>query len=202
MLSASPLQGVAASVRVLDLPGLGPKDDIIDWIKAGGTREQLLELVTKAAHWQAPKPERATTRPLAEGGVSLDDFVAYLPDHAYLFTPTREMWPATSINARIPPVPLVDDARQPVLNEKNEPVELRANTWLDQNKPVEQMTWAPGLPMLIRDRLVDNGGWIERDGVTTFNLIARRRSSSATRPRPARGSTTCARCSRTIPTTP
>jgi hypothetical protein len=32
------------------------------------------------------------------------------------------------------------------------------------------MTWTPGLPMLIRDRLVDQGGWIEREGVSTFNL--------------------------------
>jgi hypothetical protein len=32
------------------------------------------------------------------------------------------------------------------------------------------MTWAPGLPMLIEDRLVSNGGWIKRDGVTCFNL--------------------------------
>jgi hypothetical protein len=30
--------------------------------------------------------------------------------------------------------------------------------------------WAPGLPMLIRDRLVSEGGWIERSGVTCFNL--------------------------------
>jgi hypothetical protein len=31
------------------------------------------------------------------------------------------------------------------------------------------MTWIPGLPMLIRDRLVVLGGWIERPKVTTFN---------------------------------
>ena len=28
----------------------------------------------------------------------------------------------------------------------------------------------PGLPMLIRDRLISDGGWIERSGVTCFNL--------------------------------
>ena len=32
------------------------------------------------------------------------------------------------------------------------------------------MTWAPGEPPLIRDRLVVHGGWIERPGVTTLNL--------------------------------
>jgi hypothetical protein len=32
------------------------------------------------------------------------------------------------------------------------------------------MTWAPGEPMLIPDRIISDGGWIERDGVTCFNL--------------------------------
>src|SRR5215471_11347651 len=47
---------------------------------------------------------------------------------------------------------------------------MRASTWLSRNKPVEQMTWAPGLPMLIHDRLISEGGWIERAGVVCFNL--------------------------------
>src|SRR5262245_13629941 len=42
--------------------------------------------------------------------------------------------------------------------------------WLDQNRPVEQMTWCPGLPMLIPNRLVVAGGWIERPDVSCFNL--------------------------------
>lgn len=36
---------VAADVRVLCLPGLPPKGDVSDWLDAGGTVEQLLELV-------------------------------------------------------------------------------------------------------------------------------------------------------------
>ena len=31
------------------------------------------------------------------------------------------------------------------------------------------MTWCPGFPMLINDRLVVDGGWIERAEVTCFN---------------------------------
>ena len=49
-------------------------------------------------------------------------------------------------------------------------IKIRASQWIDGNQPVEQMTWAPGLPMLIEDRLVADGGWIERRGVTVFNL--------------------------------
>ena len=36
--------------------------------------------------------------------VTLDDFVAYMPQHSYIFRPSGEMWPARSVNARIPPV--------------------------------------------------------------------------------------------------
>ena len=57
-----------------------------------------------------------------------------------------------------------------MLDEHGAQSELKAGTWLDQNRPVEQMTWAPGLPMLIADRLISNGGWIERNGVSCFNL--------------------------------
>jgi len=58
----------------------------------------------------------------------------------------------------------------PELGKDGKPKMLPASTWLDQNRPVEQMTWAPGLPMLIRERLIADGGWIERRGVTCFNL--------------------------------
>jgi hypothetical protein len=47
---------------------------------------------------------------------------------------------------------------------------IPASTWLDRNKPVEQMTWAPGCPMVIRDKLILEGGWIERPGAACFNL--------------------------------
>jgi putative DNA primase/helicase len=44
-LVASKLHGVAKRIRILELPGLRPKDDIADWLAAGGTREELLRLV-------------------------------------------------------------------------------------------------------------------------------------------------------------
>ena len=88
--------------------------------------------------------------------LSLDDFVAYMPQHSYIFRPNGEMWPATSVNARIRPV--ASAQRMP------------AKVWLDRHQAVEQMTWAPGLPTDIRDRLVTAGGWIKRPGCTVFNL--------------------------------
>jgi putative DNA primase/helicase len=44
-------------VRVLSLPGLGPKQDISDWLDAGNTLAQLEAVVAAAAHWTgAPEP--------------------------------------------------------------------------------------------------------------------------------------------------
>lgn len=42
---ATALATVAASVRVVELPGLAEKEDVYDWFAAGGTKEKLLELV-------------------------------------------------------------------------------------------------------------------------------------------------------------
>lgn len=92
-------------------------------------------------------------------GISVDDFHAFMPMHSYIFTPSREMWPAASVNARLPAV------KEP---GKDKPTP--ASAWLDKNKPVEQMTWAPGKPMLIKNRLIADGGWIDRSGVSCFNL--------------------------------
>jgi len=100
----------------------------------------------------------------------LDDFYAYMERHNYLYAPTRQPWPASSVNARIPPVPLLDADGQPILDEHGDPRLIPANAWLDRHHPVEQITWAPGLPMLIENRLIDEGGWIARNAVRCFNL--------------------------------
>jgi putative DNA primase/helicase len=50
------LVGTAKRTRVLVLPDLRPKGDIIDWAKAGGTREQLNELLNEAPDWKQQSP--------------------------------------------------------------------------------------------------------------------------------------------------
>ena len=106
----------------------------------------------------------------AEPAVTLDDFHAYMPTHSYIFVPSRELWPGSSVNARVPPVALVNEDGSPALDKNFRPNTVKASAWLDRHHAVEQMTWVPGKPMLIRDRLVSGGGWIERPGCTTFNL--------------------------------
>src|SRR5262245_56229751 len=95
--------------------------------------------------------------------IALEDFRAYMPTHSYLFIPTRQMWAASSVNSRIGFVGM--DGKSPP-DDKG----ITASTWLDRNLPVEQITWAPGEPMIINDRLISEGGWIEHGGVKCFNL--------------------------------
>jgi AAA domain len=64
-LVGASLQGIAASVRVLELQGLPPKGDIVDWAAAGGTVEQLHELIERHAKpWVPPKSTALVAFPL------------------------------------------------------------------------------------------------------------------------------------------
>jgi hypothetical protein len=105
-------------------------------------------------------------------GVSLADFYALMPSHDYIFTPSRETWPASSVNSRIRPLPLKNKNKngKPALDKKGKQLFIKASTWLDQNRPVEMMTWAPGMPLVVANKLIAEGGWVERQGVATFNL--------------------------------
>ncbi|MEW6771236.1 MAG: DUF927 domain-containing protein [Bacillota bacterium] len=49
---AKSLRGVAASVKVLELPGLPEKGDVSDWLAGGGTAEELLRLAAEAPEWR------------------------------------------------------------------------------------------------------------------------------------------------------
>jgi hypothetical protein len=124
---------------------------------------------TAAIRWlcdtlEIPVEDRPST------AIALTDFRSYMPGHNYIYLPTREPWPASSVNARIPPVPVTNFKGEPVLGEDGKPKTVKANLWLDQNRPVEQMVWCPGQPMLIADHVVDQGGWIEQLGTTILNL--------------------------------
>ena len=103
-------------------------------------------------------------------GVAIDDFYAYMPGHSYIFVPTREMWPASSVNSRLPAVPVLKKDGTPAVDKDGKPKHVRPSVWLDTHRPVEQMTWVPGEPLTIDGKLIAEGGWVERPGVTTFNL--------------------------------
>ena len=80
--------------------------------------------------------EAAKTMEQGTAGVSLADFYSYMPQHSYMYAPSREMWPASSVDARIGPIEIG-------VNADGEPITIPAHVWLDCNRPVEMMTWAP-----------------------------------------------------------
>jgi Bifunctional DNA primase/polymerase, N-terminal/Primase C terminal 2 (PriCT-2)/Family of unknown function (DUF5906) len=101
---------------------------------------------------------------------TIDSFYAYLPMHTYIFLPTREHWPAVSVNSKLPKVELLDASGQPIVDGEGKPKKISPAAWLDQNRSVEQMTWAPGQPERIKDKVVKEGGWVDNPGTATFNL--------------------------------
>jgi hypothetical protein len=103
----------------------------------------------------------------AAGVITIDDFVAYREHHNFIFRPTRALWPAASVDAELPHIQLPSGKK------------TSASRWLDTHQAIQQLTWAPGEPELIEGRLTSDGGFIEREGVTVFNLYRA--------PLPARG---------------
>jgi hypothetical protein len=81
----------------------------------------------------------------------------YLPTHQYYHIPTGAMWAAVSINAKI--APMIENGDK-----------MSASLWLDKHRCAVQATWMPGEPLEIRDRVVNDGGWIDHPGVTCLNL--------------------------------
>jgi hypothetical protein len=125
----------------------------IDLVVRHGGKDTALD----AALWLC---ERLSVEPEGLGfttAMALEDFYAYMPTHQYIYVPTRAIWPAASVNSRIPPVSLPDAK------------EIAPSQWLDRKRPVEQMSWAPGMPEVIRDRLLLQGGWVDHPGRACFN---------------------------------
>jgi hypothetical protein len=100
---------------------------------------------------------RAATPLRASEAVSRDDFYAYLPEHKYIFRPTRELWLTEGVNGRLAPV--VEGAAA-----------IKPNRWLDLNRPVEQITWAPSEPEILDGKIIQEGGFVDRAGVRAYNL--------------------------------
>ena len=104
---------------------------------------------------------KKTTHSGKKEPVNVKDFYAYAPENRYIFIHDHSLWPASSVNARISPIHQTDALG----NEFRE----KATDWLSKQRSVEQMTWAPGFPLIIKDKLISKGGWIDKPGCRTFN---------------------------------
>lgn len=160
------LYGKVGSLKSIYLPDMPQgKKDLRDWVDTrrndlAGAAERLSIIIEGTEEWKSTHDSTQADPYKCDSmdeALTLQDFYAYMPQHSYIFVDGRTLWPAASVNARIE---AVDSDGKP----------MKATTWLDKYRAVEQMTWAPGKPILIQDRLIQEGGWIDRPGVNCFNL--------------------------------
>jgi hypothetical protein len=146
---------------------------------SGATYEKVREALfgqadPEVADWARNAGEGALRRlydnSSPEKPLSVSDFVAHMPTKKYIYMPTGDLWPAASVDARVPPCEVVDDSGNPILKSNGEPLSEPASEWLSSHTPVEQMTFAPSEPKIIRDRLMQESGWISLDGAAAFNI--------------------------------
>lgn len=87
---AKNLKSIAESVNVVELPDLKEKQDVSDWIQAGGTKAGLLELIKAAPEWVEPPSQFHDTynthKPVKLKISSLQDILSY-EDPTYLINP-------------------------------------------------------------------------------------------------------------------
>ena len=64
----------------------------------------------------------------------------------------------------------MDNLGNTVLSSAGRPLYIPASHWLSSHAPVEQMTFAPGEPQIIRDKLMLESGWSTQPGTAAFNI--------------------------------
>ncbi|MGC1863680.1 MAG: hypothetical protein WA733_21805 [Methylocystis sp.] len=152
---------------------------------AGKTYEEMRDALLNHADpdiqaWAHEKGEKSGEREMHRiydrakdalpDGCELEHFHAYMPNHDYIHIPTTMHWPASSVNARLYPVPLFKEDGTPVLDKKGNQKTIAASVYLDRTRAVEQLIWSPDDPMLVEDRyLVEGSGWVDHIGGRGFN---------------------------------
>jgi 5S rRNA maturation endonuclease (ribonuclease M5) len=167
---AKSLWGKASSIKVVELSGDSVKD-VSDWLRAGGTKDQLLELVAQAPEWK-PAPTVSYDELRATFGRWL-----YLPDD----TPLRFILCAVIAN-KLPGDPFWAFLVAPSGSAKTEL--LNAITGLDFVKPLDMITTNtflsgkqrkdPNASLLLR---VPNGTiFVMRDFTSVLEMHTERRA--------------------------
>jgi hypothetical protein len=155
---ASMLHGVAGPVKVVNLPGLPAKGDVSDWLAAGGTAEQLQNMVDAAPVWMpseetavAPK-KRPADRPTIvitteehevndEAGVALARDPGVYQRGSLLVRVVRDASPAAK-GVRRPFTPRIEALPPPLLRER-----LAANArWVTLKETKEGLEEKPARP--------------------------------------------------------
>jgi hypothetical protein len=96
---------------------------------------------------QVPDPD------VLPDAVRFEDFYALAPENKFIFAPNGSLWPAKTVDSRLPIIGKIAPSKR-----------------LHIERPVEDMSWAPGAPRLIRHKLPVEAGWIDHPNATVFNL--------------------------------
>jgi hypothetical protein len=142
LLEAAVISQASSEMIDKQIAALGPKPST--------PRMSATPLLDRAEDLQPVATDQATE--------NLKHFYAYLPTHQYLFAPTRELWPAASVNSRIFPNPRLDGKK------------VSASVWLDRKRAVEQMIWDPDQGLIVKDRVMQISGYASHHGASLFNL--------------------------------
>ena len=134
--------------------------------------KRLGEALSFKKEWKAKSSKNQAAPNEKLKAISLQDFVSHLPGSGitYVYLPTMEHWSAAAVDTQLPSMPLLKKNGNPVLDSDGKPKKISASSWLDKNRPVQQMTWTPAEPMLIVDKLIADGGWFVKPKATCLNL--------------------------------
>ena len=110
--------------------------------------------------------------------VTIDDFVAYMQTHDYVFLPAGDFWPAARVAPACARSCSSTESLVPSTPKTGAQKQVSASRWLAKHAPVEQLTWIPGLPQMIRHQLTSAGGWVEHKNATVLNLYRPPRPSA------------------------
>lgn len=151
----------AAIERILSAHPLGIANKYL-----GRVRDEIERALSKDERDESPEQTAQREAQQAQRGRvarKLTDFYAYLPRGAFLYVPTRELWPGDSVDTTVGEWP-----RNPFKDDHD--AVMKPSAWLSQQRPIHQMTWSPDDPQVIEDRVVDAGGWVPDPGARVFNL--------------------------------
>lgn len=81
--------------------------------------------------------------------VHLNDFWYVGPQAQFIYTPSMKLWPTTAVEAQFG---------------------KKIADGIKSGRTLVDLTWHPGEPMFISDKLVDGGGWVHHAGVKIINL--------------------------------
>jgi hypothetical protein len=115
----------------------------------------------KKALEEAQEARRVVGRARQVVETALQKFVYYAPGNDFIHANTGDHWIGTAVDNNVSRVGVITDSNGEI---------VKPHTWIMQNREVASLCWAPGMPSVIQDKLMTQGGWYASPGEKTWNL--------------------------------